>query len=576
MQYFYDSQCRKFLTQFGTIFSLLDVQFGSDQKGNPILRRVPVMYGDMSRQAAAVLNQNSASTMPTVPMISYYVSGMEYDQRRTQEPYYIDKSTIRQRSFNRDTGQYESVQGNAFTVERPMPVPYTMRVTVDIWTSSSQQKFEIFEQLGSLFNPSLEIQSTDNYLDWTSLSVVYQDGLNWTSRSVPQGTGNPIDITSWKFYMPIWISSPIKVSKLGLIQKVIASIYKGSALVDMKDDDLLLGTRQKITPYGYQLLLVGNKLQILPASLPIDDNTQFESATVGPNTEVYWHSILNAYGKMRPGVSQIALENEWMETEIIGTIDYDTTDDRLITYTIDTDTLPSDTLDPVDMIIDPHQRYPDNDLPVASVGQRYLIISDIPYQQYLGNTPDIWDSGTTYSDRDVVLYNNVIYISKQDNNTNNSPDSLTAWREFYSWEGLTTGARANDIIEFGAITFNVTVAGTQADGTTSIVLQDASRMVSGYTIRDVVATNGLPVTVTSVDYNSNTITIDTGLTEGLVNAASLRVDGNAWFVSFDNNTNATVHYVTNNTTGIQYRWNSGTWRKCFEGYYDQGSWRIII
>jgi hypothetical protein len=169
----------------------------------------------------------------------------------------------------------------------------------------------------------------------------------------------------------------------------------------------------------------------------------------------------------------------------------------------------------------------------------------------------------------------VIYISKQDNNTNNSPDSLTAWREFYSWEGLTTGARANDIIEFGAITFNVTVAGTQADDTTSIVLQDASRIVSGYRVSDGAA--GTPIgTVTSVDYNSNTITIDTALNGDILNGATVSISGNAWFVSFDNNTNATVHYVTNNTTGIQYRWNNGTWRKCFEGYYDQGSWRIII
>jgi hypothetical protein len=236
---------------------------------------------------------------------------------------------------------------------------------------------------------------------------------------------------------------------------------------------------------------------------------------------------------MRPGVSQIALENEWMETEIIGTIDYDTTDDRLITYTIDTDTLPSDTLDPVDMIIDPHQRYPGNDLPAVTAGQRYLLIEPLPRQR-----------------------------------EESAVDPAV-------WPGLTDGARANDIIEFGAITFNVTVAGTQATGTTSIVLQDASRMVSGYTIRDV-ATNGLLGTVTAVDYNSNTITINTALIAGLVNATSLRVDGNAWFVSFDNNTNTTVHYVTNNTTGIQYRWNNGTWRKCVEGYYSQGSWRIII
>ena len=464
--YFYDNQIRRFLTQFIAIFSQFDVQFGSDPQGNPILHRVPVIWGDASRQAATIIANNSASNMPSTPMMSVYISGVEYDQRRTQDPYYVDKVNVRQRSLNQETGEYETTQGNAFTVERPMPVPYTLRVTVDIWTSNTQQQLELFEQIGTLFNPSLEIQSTDNFLDWTSLSTVYQDGLNWNSRTVPQGTGNPINITSWKFYMPIWISSPVKVKKLGMIQKIITSIFKGNAIEAMADDNLLLGTRQKITPYGYKLLLVGNKLQVLPISaVDVPSNNSYDVPANGPATDIYWHSLLNVYGVVKPGVSMVAIENPYLETEIVGTIDYDVDDDRLLTYTIDVDTLPSNSLDAVDSIIDPNIKWPDNNLPSPDAGQRYLIVADIPQQ--LGYP---------------------------------GPMSLGP-----NWVGLTEGARANDIIEF--------------DGSTS-----------------------------------------------------------EWFVSFNSVTNPvnTVEYVTNITSGVQYRFVKGSWMKSYEGFVDQGDWRVII
>jgi hypothetical protein len=253
-QYFYDGQVRRFLIQFARIFSDWNVTKGNDPAGNPIIVRVPIQYGDSSRQAAVIQGNNSTSTMPSAPLITYYITGLEYDQKRTQDPYFIDKVSVRQRTYNPTTQSYEQTQGQAFTVERVMPVPYTLRVSVDFWTSNYQQKLELIEQLGVLFNPSMEIQSTDNFIDWTSLSVVYQDGLAFSSRTIPQGSGNPIDIMNWKFYMPIWLSTPAKVKKLGVIHKIIASIFQGNALTDMQDDHLLLGTRQKITPYGYKLL----------------------------------------------------------------------------------------------------------------------------------------------------------------------------------------------------------------------------------------------------------------------------------------------------------------------------------
>jgi hypothetical protein len=454
-KYFYDNQIRRFLVQFARIFSNWEVTRGKDPAGNDIFIRVPIMYGDSGRMAATQIAGNSPSSLPSAPLITYHISGFEYDQKRTQDPYFIDKTSVRQRSFNQETGQYQTTQGQAFTVERVMPVPYTLRISVDFWTTNYNQKLELIEQLGVLFNPSMEIQSTDNFIDWTSLSVVFQDGLTFSSRTIPTGSGNPIDVMTWKFYMPIWISSAAKVKKLGVIHKIIASIFKGNAISDMQDDDLLLGTRQKITPYGYKILLVGNTLQILPATQTFNPNNTDLDLPENPDTAVYWTSVLNVYGTVRPGISQIWLQNEYMETEIVGTINYNPTDDRLLVFSIDPDTLPENTMSPVDSVVNPQSKGPDNGLPVAMIGQRYLIVESIG---------DI---------------------------ENTSPSN--------AWGNVV--ANANDIIEF---------------------------------------------------------------------------DGTNWVVSFDSTELTDVQYVTNLTTGVQYRYAEGVWMKSYEGWYGQGDYSIVI
>ena len=398
--FFYDNQVRRFLIQFGKIFSNWQVTKGKDPAGNEIYVRVPVMYGDSSRQAATIIANNSASNLPSAPLITYYITGLEYDQKRTQDPTFIDKIQVRQRSYNAETQSYETVQGQAFTVERLMPVPYTLRMSVDLWTTNYNQKLQIIEQLGTLFNPSLEIQSTDNFIDWTSLSVVYQDGITFTSRSIPQGSGNPIDVLSWKFYMPIWISNAAKLKKMGVIEKIIASIFSGKALDDIQNDDLLLGTRQKITPYGYKLLLIGNSLQLLPANQDFYPSNEDLDLPPNPNTSLYWSSLLNVYGTIRPGISQIWLQNPFMDTEIVGTIVPDPVDDRLLIYDIDPDTLPQNTLDPVDSVINPLVTGPNAGLPPAENGMRYLIVDNIGSE---GDTTIAWGNVVAYAN-DIIEY----------------------------------------------------------------------------------------------------------------------------------------------------------------------------
>lgn len=379
-QFFYDEQIRRFLLQFTRIFSNFQVEYGKDDNGNSGLLRVPVRYGDVSRQAQTIIQQNSANEMPSAPMITFYVASMDYDRPRMQEPYHVDKLQVRQRFYDQDSETYETTQGNAFSIERLMPVPYKMTLNVDIWTTNTNQKLQLFEQIATLFNPALEIQSTDNYVDWTSLSTVELVSTAWTSRTVPIGTDNPIDIMTLRFELPIWISSPAKVKKLGVVEKIIYSVYDANGDVNeaLFDSDLLLGTRQKFTPYNYKTLLIGNKVQALKYSAVVDESNESIDLPETPPSNEHWPAIIGMYGNLRPGISQIKFDSQWGDdTQVVGTVSVDPTDDRFLLVDIDSDTTPQNTLSPVNAVIDPLVSGPGEGLAEAAEGQRYLILQDI-------------------------------------------------------------------------------------------------------------------------------------------------------------------------------------------------------
>ena len=362
------------MLQFARIFSNFDVEYGRNQSGkNDTLVRVPVRYGDSSRQAQTIIQNNSANDMPSTPLMTFYVSGLDYDRPRMQEPYFVSNIQVRQRTYDSNTDTYETTQGNAFTIERLMPVPYKLTIKLEIWTSNTNQKMQLLEQILVLFNPSLEIQSTDNYIDWTSLTICELVSTQWSSKTIPVGTEDPIDVATLTFNVPIWISSPAKVKKLGVVERIVASIFdaQGNASEAILDNDLLLGSRQIFTPYNYQVLLIGNKLQALRSAQVINQPNSSLAPPDSPDSNLLWHSLVGVYGVLRPGVSLVNLEQE-DGTNVVGTVAYDPTDDRFLLFTVDIDTTPSNTLLAVDAVIDPLRSGPGAGLAAPTTGQRYL------------------------------------------------------------------------------------------------------------------------------------------------------------------------------------------------------------
>ena len=379
-QFFYDEQIRRFLLQFTRVFSNFQVEYGrTEDNTQKALYRVPVRYGDATRQAQTIIQQNSANSLPSTPLMTFHVTNLNYARDRIQEPTFVQKQNVRQRYWDTQAQEYETTQGNAFTIEKLMPVPFDLEVNLDIWTSNTNQKLQLLEQLLTLFNPSLEIQSTENFIDWTSLSVMYLEQVTWSSRSIPQGTDDPIDIATLRFVMPIYISPPAKVKKLGVVEKIIASVYDGTGDLNeaIYDSDLLMGTRQKFTPFNYQTLLIGNKLQVLEPQAVVTNNSGVQVPSAPPSN-LLWHAVIDLYGSLRNGISQVRLDNPYDDSIIVGTVSYDPTDDRFLLFSVDTDTIPANTLSPVNAIVDPQAKGPGtiNGLPAASAGQRYLFIND--------------------------------------------------------------------------------------------------------------------------------------------------------------------------------------------------------
>jgi hypothetical protein len=389
MDFFYDGQIRRYVTQFMRFFIGFKYQAGDGTQ-----KTLPVTYGDLSRQVAAIIRENSENKMISVPKISCYITGLEMDTSRLAAATFVSKVNIRERNYEEFDGQgnpvYENVQGGNYTVERLMPTPFTLTMKADIWTSNTDQKLQIIEQILVFFNPSFEIQTTDNYLDWTSLSVINLKSTQFSSRSIPQGTDSDIDICSMEFTMPIYITPPAKVKKLGVVKTIITNIYNEAGAV-MSLEDILLeegnpDLQFRFTQNNYGVLLlssnngqandynmsvidVNEAVRVLGIEIPIKLGKRFD-----------WNIVFEQelFGKFVPGIS-MAYFTQPDGTEIRGTFVVNPLDPTVLVVTINDK--PSNSIingkTYIDAIIDPYKFNPIERTGGRVPGVRYLVLDDV-------------------------------------------------------------------------------------------------------------------------------------------------------------------------------------------------------
>ena len=234
MDFFYDGQVRRYLVQFMRIFSDIKIRIGPDANGLYTIQRVPIMYGDPSWMVAQLIKGASENTLLPNPMFSAYIDSIKPAPNRRQDTQYVGKISTVERRFNQETQTYSSEPGLRQDVDRYMPVPYDMILKLDVWTSNTNIKLQIFEQLSIIFNPSIQLQQNSNLLDWTSIFEVWLEDYTWTNRSIPQGGEEERDVTTFKFKVPIWINPPAKLKRSGLIAEIVTNVFYTPDVADTK------------------------------------------------------------------------------------------------------------------------------------------------------------------------------------------------------------------------------------------------------------------------------------------------------------------------------------------------------
>lgn len=549
MQFFYDGQIRRYVTQIVRLLSNFMVRYGDGS-----LQRVPVMYGDPERQAAHIINQNSENTIPSVPRIAIYITEYDLNRNRIQEPTFISKIHMRERAVEVDSDgneYYTSEQGKQFTIERMMPTPFDLTVKVDIWSSNTEQKLQILEQILVLFNPSLEIQTTDNFIDWTSLSVVELEDVNFSSRAVPVGATSSIDIASITLKTPTWLSPPVKVKKLGVVTSVISNLYTGidKGIGDYLEDFGIDPAAYERSPSNFEFTThttIGN-FEILVGT----DGIRMFTKVKGEESGLPWEVLLlQMSGQIRPGLSKIFLIQK-DGTIIIGSISLNPLDDRLLSVVWDPDSFHSNS-----MIDD----------------QGNIEGIDINYDASTGK-------GTFDAIVDPQRFN-----PKRPNGEHIDLTPITGIR-YLLVDNLGGGKRETFINPRTSKTINT---GEQFANIHSSILT-VNGVITTHLLQNI---NGVCHIKTSSSITKNSLVTyvlnynqdgpDAWKSSSGQDTIAFANDiiewsGTEWKLIFDAQTRTdSIVYQTNYYTGTQYKWNGISWVKSFEGEYGRGMWRIQL
>ena len=409
-QYFYDKQIRRYIQQFIRLFSGFNVQMGLNDDRLPIYQKTPVRYGDVNRMAAHITRENSENIVNTVPFISCYVTELNLaaDRRTYQE--YEEKVQVFEKKMDDTTGKYKNEVGNRYTIERHAPVPYNLVMNCDIWTSNTDQKLQLLEQIMVLFNPTLNIRTSNNPFDWSALSYVEMTNSVWSSRSVGSSVDDIVDVATLTFNMPVFINPPAKVKQQKLIYNIINELY---SLDDENLDKFIANESFDKTTLQYTVITLDDrklKYENGKAYLYNNEGTNLDAS----GNKLEWAKELKPFGTLREGISQLRLRKSSdpsdSDNDIIGRLEFDASDKNALVVTVDAGTLPTNNLTAIDAVINPQSNYPgDGTVTAASIGQRYLLTQDLPAHTN-------WTNAVAGVD-DIIEYNGTTWVVSFDSST---------------------------------------------------------------------------------------------------------------------------------------------------------------
>ena len=398
------------------------------------------------------------------------------------------------------------------------------------------------------------------------------ENINFSSRTIPMGAGDDIDVATMGLTAPVYISPPVKVKKLGIITDIITSIFNSEqGTISLEgfnpptDGALFAADGVTVLPDGSivnegstgltSTVLSGNgRLDLnnpLVASyrnfdLLIDDATgslvKNGKLRVG---EIDWLSVIEAElpAKFQPGISQLRLRRAELTNPIVGTFNIKTNDSFTIEIDYDEDTLPANTIitgpsktaGTVDGIINPLSF-----VPIKNVGQRYLILQPIGYKV----------------ERSFVA-------TTSSNRIDTEVDYLVA----ETVSGSIPNRRADTVTDFTVFVDGLEVSGTKSNIDGKFVINLDAAYPIGSTVTYILNLNEQGPTGWQNTDGSDLLADANDILEW---------SGSKWINIFDASQTSEKVYITNLYSGEQIYWNNYYWQSSVDGYYPRGTWEILL
>lgn len=200
--YFYSAQIRNLVTQVMAVFANLKVRVGASETKDSRLISIPIHYGSKDKVVASIKADNTQNKPIRVPCMSVYMTRLDMAPE-------LRKSVgqTRRNTYLSDGGVFpEDIR----VVHQLMPVPYKAGLELAIFTTSTEQHFQLLEQILTLFNPFLQLQTSDDVMDWTRVTNIELMGVNF-NETYPPGTERRFLLSTLDFEVPIYLTIPADV-----------------------------------------------------------------------------------------------------------------------------------------------------------------------------------------------------------------------------------------------------------------------------------------------------------------------------------------------------------------------------
>lgn len=204
--FYHGEQVYNYLVQFMAIFSGMQTSIGkNDFDSETNLIYVPVRYGSTDKTVEWVLSSQTTNKPVRVPVMAVKIGGIEFAPEL--------RKGMRTESARTSLPRGASLPDGLKVIRQRQPNPCRINIEVAVFTSNVKNRFEILEQMLLLFEPDLQIFTSDDYNDHYKIGRVELVNMTF-EEDYPMGQGtNSMIIDTYQFIINAAFRSPVDLKE---------------------------------------------------------------------------------------------------------------------------------------------------------------------------------------------------------------------------------------------------------------------------------------------------------------------------------------------------------------------------